>query len=60
MNAIEPLRKNWKINEDQGFVHDQIRERVRSEDNYTHCKGYPIIKNEEVKGRAGKPIINVF
>lgn len=51
---ILPLKKNWKIDEDSS-IHpiDQIRERCRSEDNYTNCKGYPLIK--EVEGFAGNP-----
>lgn len=53
---IQPLRNNWKIDEDKGFVIDQIKERVNSEDNYTWCKGYPLIKSEYIKGRLGKLI----
>lgn len=44
MDEIQPLRNNWKIDEDKGFVPDQIKERCRSEDNYTWAKGYPLIK----------------
>lgn len=39
-----PLKNNWKINEDKGFVPDQIQQRVDAEDNYTWAKGYPLIK----------------
>lgn len=53
--TIQPLKPNWKIDEDAGFVPDQIRERVRSEDNYTWGKGFPLIKR--VLGRLGKPIL---
>lgn len=48
-NQIQPLRDHWKIDEDRGFVPDQIKERVDSEDWYTHCKGYPLIKVVERK-----------
>jgi len=41
---IEPLRKNWRVEEDRGFVADQIKARVNAEDNYTWAKGYPLIK----------------
>ena len=40
MDKIQPLKQQFKINEDEGWVPDQIRERVRSEDNFTNCKGY--------------------
>ena len=49
MKTIYPLKDNWKIDEDKGFVADQIKQRVDSEDWYTHCKGYPIIKVEDIK-----------
>lgn len=49
MPPIQPLKKKWKIDEDAGFVPDQIRERVRSEDNYTFAKNYPLIKLEDIK-----------
>jgi hypothetical protein len=58
MPPIQSLKPQFKIDEDAGFVQDQIKERVRSEDNYTYCKGYPIIKSHEVTGRAGKPTKN--
>lgn len=45
--TIQPLRSNWKLDEDAGFIPDQIRERVRSEDNYTNCKGYPLTEFED-------------
>jgi hypothetical protein len=49
MKTIYPLKDNWRIDEDKGFVADQIKQRVDSEDWYTHCKGYPIIKVEDIK-----------
>ena len=49
MNPIQPLKQQFKIDEDKGFVPDQILERVRSEDNYTWSKGYPLIKKEDIK-----------
>lgn len=51
-----PLQNNWSINEDYGFVPDQIKDRVNSEDNYTWAKGYPIIKQEDIKGKLGNPL----
>lgn len=56
MQTIQPLRNNWKIDEQSG-VHpsEQIKQRVDTESWYTQCKGYPIIKSEEIKGRAGNP-----
>ncbi len=30
---------------------EDIIERVRSEDNYTNCKGYPLILNEDIQSR---------
>jgi hypothetical protein len=35
---IQPLKSNWKINEDKGYVPDQIKERVNSESNYEWSK----------------------
>lgn len=49
MQIIQPLKTPWKIDEDKGFVADQIKDRVNSEDNYTWCKGYPIIKTDDIK-----------
>ncbi len=46
---IYPLKDNWKVKEDEGFVHDQREKRVQSEDWFTQCRGYPIIKNGDVK-----------
>lgn len=37
-HIIQPLRDNWKINEDAGFVPDQIKERVNSESNLEWAK----------------------
>ncbi len=42
--TIQPLKNGWQVVEDKGFVPDQIRERCRSEDNYTWAKGWPLIK----------------
>jgi len=42
--TIAPLKSPWAIDEDAGFVPDQIKARVDSEDWYTHCKGYPLVK----------------
>lgn len=57
---IQPLRNGWKIEEDKGFVPDQIIERVQSEDWYTFCKGYPLIKQEDISGRLGKPLLELI
>lgn len=46
---IQPLKPQFKIDEDKGFIADQIKERVNSEDNYTNCKGYPLIKEEDIE-----------
>ncbi len=53
---IYPLKDNWKIDEDKGFVADQIEARMDSESWYTNCKGYYNIKEKDIKGRAGKPL----
>lgn len=45
---IQPLRENFSIDEDKGYVSDQIKERVQSEDLYTWAKGYPLIKEVKV------------
>lgn len=56
-NIIQPLRRNWKVDEDSAESPiEQIRERVRSEDWNTLCKGYPVIKSEDVCGNLGKPV----
>lgn len=34
----QPLKDNWKVNEDAGFVPDQIKERVNSESNLEWAK----------------------
>jgi hypothetical protein len=44
MPTIAPLKNGWRVDENKGFVADQIKSRVDSEDWYTHCKGYPLIK----------------
>lgn len=46
---IQPLTNDWSISEDKGFVPDQIKERVNSEDNYTWAKNYPLIKSKDIK-----------
>ena len=46
---IQPLKNNWKISEDAGWIPDQIKDRVNSEDNYSWSKGYPLIKEEDIK-----------
>ncbi len=58
MNTTQPLKDHWKIDEDKGFVADQIKARVDSEDWYTHCKGYPIIKDTDIKRVKVKTIIS--
>jgi hypothetical protein len=52
MKKYQSLKNNWKINEDIGFVPDQIKNRVDSEDNYTYCKGFPLIKCEDIKNNS--------
>ena len=44
MPTIQPLKNGWRIDENKGFVADQIKDRVNAEDNYTWAKGYPLIK----------------
>jgi len=56
---IKPLKQNWKINEDLGFVPDQIRDRVNSESNYVWAKGYPNIKQEDISGKLGRPLLEL-
>jgi hypothetical protein len=41
MPTIAPLKDNWWRPD---LTKDEIYERVRSEDNYTNAKGYPLIK----------------
>ena len=50
---IAPLKQTWKL-EDNIYYKDRIAERVNSEDNFTHCRGYPL--TSELKGKLGKPI----
>lgn len=53
----QPLRSNWHVDEDSAVpVVDQITERVDTEDMYAHCKGYPLIRSEDIVGRIGKPL----
>ena len=56
MRTYQPLKNNWKIDEDKGFVSDQIKERVDSESWYTYCKGYPNIREEDVKRSFTKKV----
>ena len=49
MQLIQPLKNNWKIEEDLGIsIEQQVLNRVNSEDNYTNAKGYPLIKEEDI------------
>ena len=54
--TIQPLKNNWRVEEDAGFVKDQIHDRVQSEDLYMWAKGYPIIRTADIKGRIGQPV----
>lgn len=49
-SIIYPLRQNWKVDEDSG-IHptEQIQQRVDSEDWYTNCKGFPLLKSKDIK-----------
>lgn len=49
MKIYQPFRNPYKINEDAGFVQDQIQDRVNSEDNYIWAKGYPLIRSEDIE-----------
>ncbi len=49
MKIIQPLKISFSIDEDKGYVSDQIKSRVDSEDNYTWGKGFPLIKEVEIK-----------
>lgn len=46
MPIIYPLKDNWWRPD---LTKDEIRERVRSEDWYTQCKGFPLLKVEDIK-----------
>ena len=59
MNTIQSLKNGWRINEDLGFVTEQIKDRCNSEDNYAWAKGYPIIKSEDISGKLGKPLLDL-
>lgn len=48
MKTIQPLENGWKIDEDKGFVQEQIQERANTESNYMWAKGFPIIKSEDI------------
>jgi len=48
-----PLTDNWKIEKHQGDV-GAIQRRVDSEDWYTNCKGYPLIKEVKRIKKHGK------
>lgn len=54
----ESLKTQFKIDEDVGFVPDQIKARCNAEDNYTWAKGYPLIK--EVQGKLGRPMLELI
>lgn len=56
MNTIQPLRNKFVLDEDRGFVRDQIQQRVNSEDNFTWCKNFPLIKQDDIKGKLGEPL----
>lgn len=47
--TIQPLKPHFSIDEDAGFVQDQIKDRVNSEDNLCWALGWPIIKTEDIK-----------
>lgn len=49
MQLIKPLKPEFKIDEDKGFVQEQIKDRVNSESWYTSCKGYPNVRDEDIK-----------
>lgn len=50
MEIIYPLKTPWKIDYDLALSpYEQVKRRVDSEDWYTQCKGYPIIKKEDIK-----------
>lgn len=56
METVYPLKNGFKVDEDSGISpHDQIKRRVNAEDWYTHCKGYPLIKSENITGHLGQP-----
>ncbi len=58
MKIIQSLKTEFRINEDLGYVPDQIKDRVNAESWYTSCKGYENIKAEDIKGKAGKPLLD--
>lgn len=60
MKIIQPLKTTFKIDEDVGDVPEQIKNRVESEDNYTWCKNYPLIKSEDITGKLGQPIPEII
>ncbi len=41
---IYPLKSNWKVDEDAGFVPDQIKQRVDTESNYSWARNGNIIR----------------
>ncbi len=43
---IKPLKTTWKIDEDAGFVRDQIKDRVNSESNYMWARKNELSKEE--------------
>ncbi len=46
MKTIEPLKQQFKP-QYWIFTKDEITERVRSEDNYTFMKGWPLTEFED-------------
>ena len=48
MKIYNPLEKSFKINEDAGFIQDQILQRVQSEENFVWALGFPLIKSEDI------------
>ena len=55
MRVIQPLKTPWRIDEQQGNVKEQIRDRVNSEDNLCWALGWPIIKSDKIEGKIGNP-----
>lgn len=60
MKIYQPLKNNWSISEDQGFIKDQIQDRVNSESNLCWALGYPNVRQEEITGRLGEPLEEVL
>lgn len=47
-NIIQPLKESFKVDEDVGYVAEQIVDRVNAEDNLTWSLGWPIIKSTDI------------